>query len=244
MDADVEPVVEPDVEADGGGDAEDPDAEVETDLDEAAPGGLSWAKVAVLALAVAFLGFAVGVYVNRDDPPAADSADVGFLQDMLTHHQQAVEIALLESAYGEDPTVRSFASDVLVFQNYEIGVMTQMLRNWGFSQSDRSDTAMAWMDMPVPVDQMPGLLTKEQMDEISEARGADLDALFLDRMAEHHRGGIHMAEAAEGLVSDPDVRAMAKRIARNQAAEINEYRGTAQANGYDIDIPPQPVPSD
>jgi uncharacterized protein (DUF305 family) len=244
MDADVEPAVEPDVEAGGGGDAEDPDAETETDLDEGAPGGLSWAKVAVLAVAVAFLGFAVGVFVNRDNPPAADSADVGFLQDMLTHHQQAVEIALLESAYGSDPTVRSFASDVLVFQNYEIGVMTQMLRNWGFTQADRSDQAMAWMDMPVPVDQMPGLLTKEQMDEISEARGADLDALFLDRMAEHHRGGIHMAEAAAGLVHDPDVRALAQRIARNQATEINEYRGTAIANGYDIDIPPQPVPSD
>ena len=244
MDADVEPAVEPDVEAGGGSDAEDPDAEIETDLDEGAPGGLSWAKVAVLALAVAFLGFAVGVFVNRDNPPAADSADVGFLQDMLTHHQQAIEVALLESAYGEDPTVRSFASDVLVFQNYEIGVMSQMLRNWGLSQSDRSDTAMAWMDMPVPVDQMPGLLTKEQMDELSEARGPALDALFLERMAEHHRGGIHMAEAAATRVEDPDIRALAQRIARNQASEINEYRAAAQANGYDIDIPAQPVPSD
>src|SRR5262245_11802241 len=232
MDADVEPTVEPDVEAGSGGDAEDPDAEIETDLDEGAPGGLSWGKVAVLALAVAFLGFAVGAFVNRDNPPAADSADVGFLQDMLTHHEQAVEIALLESAYGSDPTVRSFASDVLVFQNYEIGVMTQMLRNWGFTPSDRSDQAMEWMDMPVPADQMPGLLTKEQMDEISEARGSDLDALFLDRMAEHHRGGIHMAEAAADRVHDPDVRALAERIARNQAAEINEYRATALTTGY------------
>jgi uncharacterized protein (DUF305 family) len=57
--------------------------------------------------------------------------------------------------------------------------------------------------MPVPSTEMPGLLTKEQMDEISEARGADLDALFLDRMAEHHRGGIHMAEAAEAWSATP-----------------------------------------
>ena len=45
--------------------------------------------------------------------------------------------------------MRSFASDVLAVQDYEIGVMTQMLDDWGFT-ADRSDQAMAWMDMPVP----------------------------------------------------------------------------------------------
>jgi uncharacterized protein (DUF305 family) len=102
---------------------------------------------------------------------------------------------------------------------------------------------MAWMDMPVPVDQMPGLLSDEEMTEISEARGAELDALFLDRMAEHHRGGIHMAQAAAELADDPDVRDLAERMVRNQSAEINEYRGTAQANGYDIEIEPAAVPA-
>ena len=245
MDADVDTsdVESSDVEVDGGAGAGDDDA-IETDLDEGeGDGGLSWGKVAVLGVALAFLGFAVGLVVTRDRPPAADSADVGFLQDMITHHEQAIEVALLVSAYGEDPTVRSFASDILVFQDYEIGVMAQMLQEWGYTRGDRSDQAMAWMDMPVPVEQMPGLLTPEEMDEISQARGAELDALFLDKMAEHHRGGIHMAEAAADLADDADVRALAERMVRNQSAEINEYRGAAQANGYDIEIDPAPVPS-
>jgi uncharacterized protein (DUF305 family) len=227
------------------------DADVESPVDDAAesdldaggsPGGLSWPKVAVLGVALAFLGFAIGVFVTRDQPPSADSADVGFLQDMITHHQQAIEVALLELAYGEDPTVRSFASDVLDFQSYEIGLMTQKLAGWGFTPQDRSDQAMAWMDMAVPVDQMPGLLSDEEMAEISQARGTELDQLFLEKMAEHHRGGIHMAQAVTQLVDDDDVRALAERMVRNQSAEINEYRAAARANGYDLEIEPAPVP--
>jgi uncharacterized protein (DUF305 family) len=98
--------------------------------------------------------------------------------------------------------------------------------------------------MPVPVEQMPGLLTDEQLDQLQEANGAELDALFLDLMAEHHRGGLHMAEYAFGNAGDEDVSDLAARIARNQASEINEYRALAERNGYDIDIDPASVPAD
>jgi uncharacterized protein (DUF305 family) len=242
MDADVDSSPS-EVDGDGGAGAGVDDA-IETDLDEGeVRGGLSWAKVAVLGVALAFLGFAVGVFVTRDRPPGADSADVGFLQDMISHHEQAIEVSRLVEQYGEDPTVRSFATDVLGLQSYEIGVMTEKLRRWSFTPSDRSDQAMAWMDMPVPVDQMPGRLTDEEMAEISQARGTELDQLFLEKMAEHHRGGIHMAQAATQLVDDDDIRALAERMVRNQSSEINEYRGTARTLGFDIDIEPAPVPS-
>ncbi len=225
---------------DGG--ATDGDSSAEDDDGGAEAGGLTWAKVAVLGLALAFLGFAIGFVTTRDRPPGPDSADVGFLQDMLTHHEQALGVAVLTAAYGEDPTVRSFAIDVIAFQQYEIGVMTQMLDDWGYTPADRSDEAMAWMGMPVPVEQMPGLLTDEQLDEIGDARGAELDALFLERMAEHHRGGLHMAQAGADLAEDPDVADLAARIERNQASEINEYRLAAEEMGLDLDIAPADVP--
>jgi len=96
----------------------------------------------------------------------------------------------------------------------------------------------------VPVEQMPGLLTDEQLDQLQDTRGAELDALFLDLMAFHHRGGLHMAEYAFGNAGDDDVRELAARIARNQAGEINEYRALAERNGYDIDIEPASIPAD
>jgi uncharacterized protein (DUF305 family) len=213
-----------------------------TAVHETGAAGLSWGKVAVLGAALAFLGGAVGFVLTRDQPPSADSADVGFVQDMLTHHDQALGVARLTAAYGEDPIVRDYALDVITFQQFEIGVMTQMLAQWGYTREDRSDEAMAWMDMGVPVEFMPGLLTEEQLDEIGEARGRELDRLFLERMAEHHRGGLHMAQEGAARAQDDDVADLAARIQRNQAGEINEYRATAEEGGYGLDIAPASVP--
>jgi uncharacterized protein (DUF305 family) len=231
-----------DASDDASDDDADEDVEDEEEDEHEAPGGLSWGRVAVLGLALAFLGFAIGFIATRDRPPGPDSVDVGFVQDMLTHHDQALRVAVLTAAYGENPTVRSMALDVIAFQQYEIGVMTQMLDDWGYTRTDRSDEAMGWMGMPVPVEQMPGLLTDEQLNDVAGAEGAELDALFLDYMAEHHRGGLHMAQEGAARASDPDVAALAARIERNQAAEINEYRALAQTLGLDIDIPPAEVP--
>jgi uncharacterized protein (DUF305 family) len=204
----------------------------------------SWVHVLVVGAALAFLGFAVGLVVARDRAPADSSVDVGFTHDMITHHDQALQVATLGVAYGENPVVGSYAREILVFQAYELGLMDQKLAEWGTSRGERSDEAMAWMNMPVPVEQMPGLLSEEQMEEIRSAEGAELDALFLERMAEHHRGGLHMAEYAAREADDDDVRTLATRIARNQAGEINEYRAAAEAQGIDVDIEPATLPAD
>jgi uncharacterized protein (DUF305 family) len=200
--------------------------------------------MAVLGAALAFLGFAVGLVAARDRPPGAGSVEVGFYQDMLTHHEQALGVATLVVANGEDPTVRSFAGEILTFQGYELGVMTQALDDWGHSPAQRSDQAMAWMGMGVPVERMPGLLSDQQIDELRAAEGSALDALFLDYMAEHHRGGLHMAEYAARRAGDDGVRELASRVARTQAGEINDYRALAERNGYDIDIDPASVAAD
>jgi uncharacterized protein (DUF305 family) len=211
--------------------------------DDALARRLGWAKVAILGAALAFLGFAVGLVVTRDRPPGKGSVDVGFYQDMLTHHEQAIGVAALVIGNGADPIVRSYAQEILTFQGYEIGVMTQRLADWGYSPSDRSDQAMGWMDMAVPLDRMPGLLTRTQMSRLRAAKGTALDQLFLEYMAEHHRGGLHMAEYASVYAHDKGVRDLAARIARNQAIEINEYRLLARRKGYDIHIEPAVVPS-
>jgi uncharacterized protein (DUF305 family) len=212
--------------------------------DEGPAGGLSWGRALVLAAALAFLGFAVGVFVSRDQPPGEGSVDVGFYRDMVAHHEQALSLATLELANGENATVRSYAREVLTFQSYEVGVMRQTLSEWGHSPDQQSGEVMAWMDMPRPVDQMPGYLTDDQIDEMNQARGSAADSLFLELMAEHHRGGLHMAEYAADHASDDGVRQLAARMAHNQAQEINEYRDTARRQGYDITIQPSDVPPD
>jgi uncharacterized protein (DUF305 family) len=241
---------EAEVEVDGGG-SDGPEAEGEVDDGggsddsdgEAEIAGLSWPRVAVLGAALLFLGFAVAVFVTRDQPPGETSVDVGFVQDMVSHHEQAIELSLMESADGSDPTVRAFADEVLIFQSRELGVMDQMLHEWGFSRSDRSDQAMAWMDMtPVPVAEMPGMIPEDRVDEMRQAQGTEADALFLDLMAEHHAGGLHMAQYAAESAGDHDVRVLAARMARNQAIEINEYVMTAERLGLPVSIDRVEVP--
>jgi uncharacterized protein (DUF305 family) len=226
----------------GGADGPGDEADEGGDDEEEAAGGLSWARALVLAAALAFLGFAVGVFVSRDTPPGDDSVDVGFYRDMVVHHQQALGLSALELAYGEDMTVRTFAREVLTFQSYEVGVMSQTLSDWGLTPGHPSGEAMGWMGMPTPVEQMSGLVSEDQLDEMRAARGREADALFLELMAEHHRGGLHMAEYAAEHAGGDDVRELAGRMVRNQAQEINEYRVAADREGYDITIAPADVP--
>ena len=112
------------------------------DEDDGRPRWPDLGKVAILGLALAFLGFAVGVFATRDDPPGPDSVDVGFLQDMSTHHDQGIGVARLEAAYGEDPTVRSYAREIIAASPTSSGVMSQMLADWGYSRD--SGPARRW----------------------------------------------------------------------------------------------------
>src|SRR5918993_993639 len=158
---------------------------------------------------------------------------------------EALGVATVEVGNGADPVVRSFAREVLTFQSYEVGVMRQTLSDWGYSTADRPDEAMAWMGMePVPVEEMPGYLSDEGLESMTQAEGSEADELFLELMADHHRGGLHMAVEAAERASDDGVRNLAETMVRNQAHEIEEYRQWALDHDYDVEIAPPEAPAD
>jgi len=184
------------------------------------------AGLIVLILALAFLGGAIGYFFGvRGSETPTSAVDVGFMADMSDHHDQAVQMALLELAHGEDPTVKGFAQDVLLFQRSELGAMAVLMEDHGAARPeyDRERTAMAWMGMASSMSDMPGLATESEMAELDAARGRTSDLLFLSLMSAHHEGGLHMAEFAAANASDPRVRALADRMARYQAVEVREY---------------------
>jgi uncharacterized protein (DUF305 family) len=198
------------------------------------PGWGPW-HVAGVALAVAVVAAFLGAAVwDRVSTPSADSVDVGFLADMRSHHAQAVEMANLAIQTAGDATVRDFAKEVLMFQQYEIGYMEALSEDWGQFPADPERSAMAWMGMGTPVDAMPGMATPEQLDALAEARGSEADALFLQLMTEHHLGGIHMAEHAAERAGDQRVRDLAARMASAQAKEVGEYRRLAERLGVTL----------
>lgn len=180
----------------------------------------------LLIIALVFLGGAVGYLVGmRGSDTPTSAVDTGFLSDMSDHHDQAVQMAIMELAHGQDPTVKGFAQDVLLFQRSELGAMAVLLEDHGASRPDYDPqrTVMAWMDMSTDLASMPGLATENEMADLEAARGEASDLLFLELMSAHHEGGVHMAQYAAQNASDPRVRELADRMARYQAVEVREY---------------------
>jgi len=200
---------------------------------------LGWAQLVVLGTALLSLGGALGFALpSLFWTPGEESADVGYLQDMITHHEQALAMAQYELTNGERSEVQVFAREILLQQSYEIGLMEAKLREWGYRREDRSAMAMAWMGTGMPVGSMPGLATDDQMDALRDATGIEADRLFFELMAAHHRGGADMGRAGADRASDAWVRDLAERQARNQIIEINEFILTAERIDLEVNIEP------
>jgi uncharacterized protein (DUF305 family) len=188
-------------------------------------------RVVALVAALCFFAGAAGYVLGGGRPPGRSSADVGFLYDMLRHHEQAVELSALELENGEVEEVRAFAREILLFQSYEIGLMDHQLQDWAYRREDPPPTAMAWMGHSMEPGAMPGMATPAQVDALRSAEGRQADTLFVDLIQAHHRGGIEMAEAAADLVRDDDLRALAQRIASIQRSEIQEMEAARDRAG-------------
>ena len=200
-----------------------------TGADAAAGRALDWLNrqggwLAAILL-VGLIAGLVGHSIGEPSHPAADSVDVGFLQDMYHHHDQAVEMSLIMAADASNKIVRGEAQEIVIQQRFEQGAMAAWLGEWGHDLGDLDRTAMTWMKTPTPIDQMDGMQSPQQMAALRAATGTEEDILFLQMMNDHHRGGIHMADYAAARAADPRVRNQAKIMARNQSMEIAEMNG-------------------
>lgn len=193
---------------------------VEADEDRR-PATLSWPKIAGLLLAVAFLGGAVGWAISqRDSADRLSSTDVGFLQDMNFHHDQATQLSLILLHKADiDRDLRGFAQEFIVGQRFEQGVFNATLvRDDRSAYNERS--AMGWMGRAIPRDRMEGLASEKQIGELRDAEGEDAEALFIALMSEHHLGGLHMADYEARHGKDAMTVNLAKAIVRNQRSEV------------------------
>lgn len=185
-------------------------------------------------VALMFLAGSVGYLIGVRDgnTPSAVSANVGFLYDMSAHHEQAVQLSMIQLANGSDPSVHAFAREIIRSQAYEIGLMRMRLAMWGFDPAVSAQEPMAWMGMTVSsTDAMPGMADAAELEAFREAQGSQTDALFLALMSDHHAGGVAMAQDAASRADDSWVVDTAERMARIQASEIAEMEFAREAAG-------------
>ena len=156
-------------------------------------------------------------------PTPLSVADVDFMQGMIMHHGQAVEMTALIPSHTQNPAVRDLGTKISLSQTDEMKLMKRWLtvRN---QPTDMSMPGMPDMDMhgnAMPT--MPGMLTPKQMQSLRAARGAEFDHLFLTGMVQHHNGALTMVDTlfkTPGAGQDADLFNFATDVDNTQRAEI------------------------
>jgi uncharacterized protein (DUF305 family) len=163
-------------------------------------------------------------------PRAPAEADVTFMQGMIHHHAQAVEMVDLLRTRGLSKDLQALGERISISQTDEIKYMKNWLEDRGKPTSMQGHMEhMAGMDhsaMAMPL--MPGMLTPAQMEALAKAKGAEFDYLFLTGMIQHHNGALIMVDdlfSTPGAGQDPVLFDFASDIDNTQRAEINIMRG-------------------
>jgi uncharacterized protein (DUF305 family) len=129
--------------------------------------------------------------------PPRSSADVGFMQGMIIHHAQAVEMTAMIPSHTQNKNLRTLGARISSSQSDEIKFMKRWLAARGESvpktTADMPSMEMAAEQMP-PMPPMPGMLTPEQMETLRRAKGSEFDRLFLLGMIQHHNGALIMVK--------------------------------------------------
>jgi uncharacterized protein (DUF305 family) len=144
-------------------------------------------------------------------------ADVHFMQGMIGHHAQAVEMTALVDGHTESPDIRALAARISASQRDEIAMMTAWLEARG-----QTVPGLHAMHMPGAT-LMPGMLTEAEMDALRAARGAAFDRLFLAGMIKHHQGALTMVDqlfATPGAGQEAEMFAFAADVTADQRMEI------------------------
>jgi uncharacterized protein (DUF305 family) len=155
--------------------------------------------------------------------PKQSQADVEFMQGMIMHHEQAVEMTALISSHTENKDLRSLGARISSSQSDEI----KFMQRWLAVRGEPVSMAMPGMpDMDAsgnPMPLMPGMLTPEQMAALRKAEGAKFDQLFLTGMIQHHNGALIMVKDlfdTAGAGQDADLFNFATDADNTQRAEI------------------------
>ena len=147
----------------------------------------------------------------------ATDADVKFMQGMIGHHQQAIEMVALVKTHAVSDDVKKLALRIDLSQEDEIKMMQTWLRQRGQQVPGRDAMHMHGATL------MPGMLSPEEMQQLADAKGAAFDRLFLEGMIKHHGGALTMVKDlmdTPGAAQESEVFAFVSDVEADQTAEI------------------------
>jgi len=170
-------------------------------------------NVAVLA-AVLLVGCSGGgASGTSDETGEFNDADVRFVQGMIPHHEQAIQMADMMSTDNASASTNDLAAEIRAAQAPEIADMRALLAEWG---KDEDPHAMHEMDDH----SMHGMMTDDDFNSLDAATGVDFERMWLQMMIGHHEGAITMSEKVLADGKHPRVRELAEAIIAAQRDEI------------------------
>lgn len=154
-----------------------------------------------------------------------NAADARFMQGMIGHHAQAVEMVALIPERSSSAMMKLLGMRIDVSQTDEMDLMRHWLEDRGLPPPDPHAHHMHGATL------MPGMLTPEEMKRLTEAKGPAFDRLFLEGMIKHHRGALTMVEelfASPGAGQDSEIYAFASDVDADQRMEIDRMGAMLQ----------------
>jgi uncharacterized protein (DUF305 family) len=153
------------------------------------------------------------------------AADVKFMQGMIHHHAQALDMTALISSRTAHEGMKLLGRRIEISQSDEINMMQRWLEVRGQGAPGIHDHHLPGATL------MPGMLTDEEMDRLAEAKGAEFDRLWLEGMIKHHDGALVMVDelfATPGAGQESEVFAFASDVVADQKAEIDRMDAMLQ----------------
>ena len=140
------------------------------------------------------------------------SSDAMFLQMMIQHHEQAIVMSDLALKISKNKELLALAAQIKAAQNPEIVQMKKWLADYGLGENPGHS-----------MDSMGGMLSEEDLKELSNSSGTSFDKKFISGMIEHHIGAVNMVKMIEGS-KVASLRAFADSIVKTQSSEIELMR--------------------
>ena len=143
-------------------------------------------------------------------------ADVKFMQGMIAHHAQALDMTEHLSSRSERDVMHRLAQRIALSQADEIQMMQVWLRS-------RDQEVPEGSPHTHDAELMPGMLTELEMDRLEQAQATEFDRLFLELMIAHHRGALTMVKdllSQRGAAQDSQLFAFTSDITADQSMEI------------------------
>ena len=139
-------------------------------------------------------------------------ADIMFLQMMIPHHQQAIDMSNLALKISSNEELRSLATKIATDQAAEIIQMRNWLNEAGASE-----------DPGHSMSGMGGMLTTDEYSKLQAANGKEFDKLWLEGMTNHHEGAIHMTNMIIDA-QNSEIKAFGEAIVKAQSAQIEQMK--------------------